>query len=142
MSGNRPVSPAWKVVRAGLTGRLPGGTPGLSRSPWEQHPVVNDAEDFDHPVRRHAVDDQMTRVRHAVLGRDQPSGISEMKGAQSSDTRDLAGAGEGRGLAHGRRGCQYEAMVARRCGNAPAASALKQQCVDSIVGVTDEPVRH
>jgi hypothetical protein len=116
--------------------------PGLSRCLREQHSVVNDAEDLHHSVRRHTVDDQMARVRHTVLGRDKSANGPEMEGPQADDARDLAGAGEGRGFAYGRRGCQDEMMIARRGSNAPAAGTLEQQCVDPIVGVTDEPIRH
>ena len=102
------------------------GTPGLLRCPRQKHPVMDDAQDLNDPVRRHAVYDQMMRVRHAVLGCDEPAGVSEMKGSQTGDTRDPSGAGEGRGLAHGRRGCQDEAMIVRRCRDPPAAGALEQ----------------
>lgn len=87
--------PAWSSDRGCRTACLrPGGTPSASYRARERHPVVNDVENLDHAVRRHAVDDEMVRRRDAVVSRGKPSDRPQMRGPQPGDPRNLPGAGE------------------------------------------------
>jgi hypothetical protein len=63
---------------------------------------VNDAEDLRHAVRRHAIEDQMARLCHPVLGRKKPPNRPEMERSQASHARYLAGAGKGGGISNHR----------------------------------------
>lgn len=127
------------VERLRLLLGVPQGAPS---GPREQHPIVYKAEDFDNAVRRYSVNDQVPRLRHPILGGDEPAHGPEVKRSHSGEAGDLARTREGRIVANGRRCNEDQTVIPGRGGDAPEPGAVEQNGVDPPPGMTDQPVGH
>jgi hypothetical protein len=98
---------------------------------------MHDAEDLDHTVGCHPVNEQMPGCHHAIFLSNEPAHRPEVKGSQPIQLGNIPRAGPRRRLTHGCRGGENQAVVPGRGEDTPAPSTVEQDAIDSVLRVPD-----
>jgi hypothetical protein len=88
---------------------------------------MHQAEDLQHAVRRHSVDDEVHRFADPMLASHEATRRPEVECADARDFWNFARTGQGRRAAHGGHGGNDEAVVTGGRVKTASTRALEQE---------------